>query len=162
MIHTSKVHAVCIPHLSILAKERWIAVKQCPKCNLNWIEDHAPCCSVCNEETNAQTPQTGNVGGIKHPHARFSEVFTFTNELAELRGKIGYLAYNANGENVGIVFEEDNQHTPAFECCTLCMYPTYYNRYGEWHRIRSHGGRIKWNKLCEILSCKEKCTYFID
>lgn len=133
----------------------------CPKCNLNLIDDNANCCDDCNQTTTAQTPRNGGVDGAKHPH-QFNEVFTFTNELAELRGKIGYLAYNANGENVGVVFEDDNQHTTAFGYCTLCLYPAYHNRYGEWHRIRSHGGKIKWSKLCEILSCKDKCTYFID
>ena len=81
----------------------------------------------------------------------FQEEFTFTMQKAFYRGKIGFQAYNSKGENVGLVFMCDDKRTPAYEHCELCMYPAYYNQYGEWHRIQSHGGRIKWDKLCEIL-----------
>ena len=97
-----------------------------------------------------------------NPTVTFHEHFTFKNEIAECRGKIGFQAYNSAGENVGIVFMEDAKNTPAFEHCTLCMYPAYYNRYGEWHRIRSHGGRIKWNKMEELMETIGHYQLFID
>lgn len=134
---------------------------QCPICGINWMKETEGCCKIC-----AQKPQNngnmGGGGGGKHPTAFFNEYFTFTNEVARLEGESGYKAYNSKGENVGIVFETTGAHTFADGHCELRMYPKYYNRYGKYHRIKSNGGRIKWSKLCEILSNKGKYTIFID
>lgn len=102
------------------------------------------------------------IKGAKNPSVYFQEEFIFTNELGYNRGKNGFQAYNSKGENVGIVFMSGDKRTPAYGHCELCMYKPYYNRYGEWHRIQSRGGRIKWDKLCDILKEKETHKVFID
>ena len=136
-------------------------MKLCPKCNLNWIEDYKEFCTICaNSESSISNNGIG--GGGKHPAAYFQEEFTFTNEKIFYRGKVGFKAYNSKGQNVGLVFMCDDKRTPAYEHCELCMYPAYYNQYGEWHRITSHSGRIKWSKLCEILKQNTKYKVFID
>ena len=136
-------------------------MKLCPKCNLNWIDDKQAICPVCDDQKTVQRNH-GIGGGAKISTANFQEEFTFTNQRAFYRGKEGFQAYNMKGENVGLVFMCDDKRTPAYEHCELCMYPAYYNQYGEWHRITSHGGRIKWSKLCEILKQKTKHKVFID
>ena len=136
-------------------------MKLCPICQLNWIEDTNTHCEVC-ENKNFAPKNNGGPGGIKHPSAYFQEFFTFKNESGYHRGKRGFQAFNSNGENIGVVFMTDVHKTPAYGHCELCMYPAYYNRYGEWHRITSHGGRIKWSKLCEILKEKAEYKVFID
>ena len=136
-------------------------MKICPKCNLNWIEEEKEFCAICdNQKRIIVNFPTG--GGGKNPTAYFQEEFTFINQTAFYRGKVGFQAYNSKGENVGLVFMCEDKRTPAYEHCELCMYPAYYNQYGEWHRIISHGGRIKWCKLCEILKQKTKYKVFID
>ena len=107
-------------------------------------------------------PQIGDLKMRKHPAAYYQEDFTFTNARGYHRGKQGFQAFNSNGENVGIVFMCDDKRILAYEHCELCIYSPFHERYGEWHIIKSHGGRIKWNKLCEILSQKSTLTLFID
>jgi len=136
-------------------------MKLCLKCNLNWIEDEKEFCTICDNQK-LLGGNNGIGGGGKNQTAYFQEEFTFTSQKARYRGKSGFQAYNSKGENVGLVFMCDDKRTPAYEHCELCMYPAYYNQYGEWHRITSHGGRIKWCKLCEILKQKEKHKVFID
>ena len=136
-------------------------MKLCPKCNLNWIEEEKDFCSICNNQKTI-TVNNGIGGGRKSLTAYFQEEFTFTNQRVSYRGKEGFQAYNMQGENVGIVFMCDDKRTPAYEHCELCIYEDYHTRYGEWHRITSHGGRIKWSKLCEILQQKTNHKIFID
>ncbi|MBR1975033.1 MAG: hypothetical protein IKA20_04210 [Clostridia bacterium] len=138
-------------------------MKLCPICQLNWIENDQNSCIIC-DKTNTNNKHNGSIGGggIKHPTAYFQEYFTFTNEKGYHRGKNGFQAFNSKGENIGIVFMTDVHKTPAYGHCELCMYPAYYNQYGEWHRITSHGGRIKWSKLCEILKSRTEYKVFID
>lgn len=111
-----------------------------------------------------QIPIGKNEG--KRPTGRenrvFAETFTFTNEPASIRGKSGYKAYNSYGKYIGIVYMTDDKRSPSFECAELCMLPNYYNVYGEWHRIKSHGGRIKWQVLCDRLSKNGKYECYID
>lgn len=134
----------------------------CPKCMLNWIDDTQKLCFICDNQQVTNTTKGGGAGGTKHPAAYFQEWFTFTNVRGYHRGKKGFQAFNSKGENVGIVFMTDVIKTPAYEHCELCMYPAYYNQYGEWHRIQSHGGRIKWSELCEILKHTATHKVFID
>jgi len=134
-------------------------MKLCPKCNLNLIEDNENYCSLCDKTT---LEKNGGGGNGKARTAYFQEEFIFTSEKAFYRGKSGFQAYNSKQEKVGLVFMCDDPRTPAYEHCELCIYDRYQNQYGEWHRIQSHGGRIKWSKLCEILKQKTKHKVFID
>ena len=130
-------------------------------CGLNWIDDTVDCCEVCNK-TQLSLKQGKGKSGIKHPMACYSEEFTFTKEKNYYRGKNGFEAYNAKGENVGLVYMCDSMKTSSYGHCELCIYPAYHNRYGEWHIIYSNGGRIKWERLCEILEKKPQYKVFID
>lgn len=136
-------------------------MKLCPICELNLIEDEKDSCSVC-EKAKTSPQNGGSSRGGKTLSAYFQEEFTFKNQKGFYRGKLGFQAYNSKGYNVGIVFMCDDPRTPAFEHCELCIYAKYHTQYGEWHRIQSNGGRIKWTKLCEILKQNSKCTVFID
>ena len=93
---------------------------------------------------------------------QYDEEFVITSERKDYRRKSGFKAYNSKNEQIGIVFMCDDPRTPAFEYCELCVYKEYVNRYGEWHRIKSYGTRIKWNRLCEILSKQQSFRLFID
>ena len=90
------------------------------------------------------------------------EHFTFQNEIAELRGKIGFQAYNAAGENVGIVFPCDNANSPAYGACELLFHEAHRARYGDGQIIRSHGGKISWATLESRLHSNGTCSFFID
>ena len=137
-------------------------MKLCPKCGLNWIEDKEVLCSVCDQYTESITHRGDNVGGRKHPAVYFKEMFTIKSQMEYYRGKQGFQAYNSKGEKVGIIFMSDDLRTPAYGHCELCIYPAYQNQYGEWHRILSHGGRFKWDKLCELLSQRDEYKMYID
>lgn len=93
---------------------------------------------------------------------KIHEHFIFKNEIAEYRGKIGFQAYNTAGENVGIVFPCDNEASPTYGACELRFYEAHHTRYGEGQIVRSHGGKIQWAKLEELLETSGSCQFFID
>lgn len=93
---------------------------------------------------------------------QYNEYFVIKNERKSYRNKTGFKAYNNSNEEIGIVFMCDDERTPAFQHCELCVYQEYVNKYGEWHRIKSHGARIKWQSLCEILNKQKSYKLFID
>ena len=137
-------------------------MKLCPICQLNWIENDQNSCIVCDKR-NTNNKHNGSIGGGgKNQTAYFQEEFTFTSQKARYRGKSGFQAYNSKKENVGLIFMCDDSRTPAYKHCELCIYDIYQNQYGEWHRIQSHGGRIEWDKLCQILKEKAEYKVFID
>ncbi len=133
-------------------------MKLCPQCNLNWIDDTALICPLCSTEISSQ--KTGGSGGGKK--INYQEQFIFLNKKGFYRGKYGFLAYNSEGENIGIVYMCDDVDSPSYGHCELCNYKDYHNRYGQWHIIFSNGQRIQWTKLCEILENKAKHKVFID
>ena len=69
----------------------------------------------------------------------FAETFKITNEKDYSWRKSGFKAYNSQGKCVGVIFMTDDKRVAAYGNCELCVYPEFKNRYGEWHRIRSHG-----------------------
>ena len=133
-------------------------MKICSICDINWIEDCEDMCSVCKANN---TPLKRTVSHVAH-NSEFGEVFTFTSEPTDLRGKHGFKAYNSKGNCIGIVFMTDDKRSPSYACAELCMLPNYSNVYGEWHRIKSHGGRINWKILCERLNRNGKYECYID
>ena len=92
----------------------------------------------------------------------FNETFTITNEKDYVKGKWGFKAYNAKGECIAIVFMTDDKRVAAYGNCEFCFYPKFKKTYGEWHRIRSHGSRIKFKNLCDILSKQSSYNLYID
>jgi hypothetical protein len=136
------------------------AMKCCPICNLNLIEAEKDCCDICVNDMLLVNHKTINSKGKKNP--LFQEEFTFTNERKSYKGKTGYKAFNSKGDNIGIVYATDDERTPAFGHCELCIYPEHHNQYGEWHRIKSYGERIKWTTLCTFLEHNREYKVFID
>ena len=134
-------------------------MKKCPKCELNWIKDDEELCSVCKNE---QSFSTISINTSKNYSPFFQEYFTFKKPLNQLRGKTGYQAFNSKGQNVGIVFMTDIKTIPSYGYCELCMRPDFYNKYGEWHRIKSHGEKIKWSVLCDALNKQSEYKIFVD
>ena len=92
----------------------------------------------------------------------YQEEFTFINTHKSYNRKNGFPAINSNGDEIGIVFMGDDSRTPSYMCCELCIYDDFYNKYGKWHRITSHGNRIKWNDLCATLETNKSIKIFID
>ena len=90
------------------------------------------------------------------------EDFTFINELAFYRGKVGFQVYNSKGENIGLVFMCEDARSSAYKHCELCMYEKYQKRYGSWYRIQSHGKRIRWTTIVAILQNVDKYHIYID
>jgi hypothetical protein len=138
-----------------------MAYKLCPKCELNYITDNEEVCNIClNETYGIKIPETQNHS--KTANKYFNEEFTFTSVKKKYRGKVGFAAYNSANEEVGIVYMTDDKRSPSYECCELCMYEKYFNKYGEWHRFTSRGAKIKWYHLCEILNKCNSVKFFID
>ena len=133
-------------------------MKKCPKCEVNWIDDSEEMCSLCQKE---MAPKQAQIHNPK-PNVHFNEVFTFKSGDYGYDGKWGFKAYNSKGEHVGIVFMTDDDRTPAYKHCELRFFPEYYSRYGKWHRIISHGNRLAWAHLCEILKIRNEYSCFID
>ena len=133
-------------------------MKKCPKCEVNWIKDDAELCEVCLQDMlppEIQSHQT-------KPYVHFNEYFTFKSGVYMYDGKRGFRAYNSKGEQVGIVFMTDDERTPAYKHCELHCFPKYHSRYGEWHRIKSHGNRILWEFLRNKLKTQNEYSCFID
>lgn len=135
-------------------------MKLCPKCELNYINDNDELCTVC------KVPSKTLSGDSQMHKTRtsvyFNEDFTFVNEMYAYRGKIGYKAFNFDGDNVGIVFMTGDKRSPSFGHCELCIYPTYQSRYGEWHRFTSYGCRLQWEVLCNRLKTNSSYKCHID
>lgn len=134
-------------------------MKKCPRCEINWIENDAyELCEICQKEIMSIAPQLNK----SKSNAYFNEYFTFKSGNYDYGGKHGFKAYNSKGEHVGIVFMTDDKRVTSYGYCELHFFPQYYNNYGEWHRIISHGNRISWSFLCEQLKIKNEHCCFID
>lgn len=131
-------------------------MKQCPKCELNWIKDDEEMCEVCYNNLHKTTQIHKGRTAFAH------ETFTFINEPKRFRGKDGYIAINSKGERVGIIICTDDERTPAFNHCELCFFEDYQSKYGEWHRFTSNGERIKWSFLCDVLKKEGKYSCLVD
>ena len=94
--------------------------------------------------------------------SKFSENITFKKIKNIYRGKNGFLAFNSNNEEIGIVFMGDDKRSKSYGYCELCIFKNYKEKYGEWHRIKSNGLRIEWSTLCSILEEKGKYEIFVD
>ena len=92
---------------------------------------------------------------------KYNDYFIVKNEQKSYCKKEGYRVYNRNNEEIDIIFMCDTARTPAFGNCELCVY-NEHKQYGEWHRIKSHGSRIKWEHLCKVLKEQEEYQLFID
>ena len=92
----------------------------------------------------------------------YQEEFTFINVRKIYRGKDGFVALNSKSQEIGIVFKGDDKRGPSYLHCELCIYESFEKVYGEWHRIKSHGARIKWEELCEKLNTYKTYKLFID
>lgn len=133
-------------------------MKKCPKCKVNWIKDDEAFCEICLRD---MMPSQKQVHKIK-PNAHFNETFIFKTGDYVYDGKYGFRAYNSKGEHVGIVFMTDDDRHPSYKHCELHFFPEYYSRYGVWHRITSHGDRILWEFLCNILKSRKEYSCYID
>ena len=132
--------------------------RKCPICDLNYITEEEEMCEAC---LNAQDVKKTLKYSRRTPY-QFNETFIFKNEEMKFRGQQGFKAYNSEGKNVGIVFMTKNQNTPADGNCELCFFEEFQDRYGEWHRIMSHGRRIKWEFLCEHLKTDSEYVCYVD
>ena len=133
-------------------------MKKCPICELNWIDDNEEMCSLCQQKA---VPTQTQVHKPK-PNVHFNEIFTFKSGDYVYDDKRGFKAYNSKGEHVGIVFMTDDKRVKAYGYCELHFFPNYYNSYGVWHRIKSHGSRIAWGFLCDYLKTHEEYSCYID
>lgn len=55
-----------------------------------------------------------------------------------------------------------DKRTPAYGNCELTFYKAYQNRYGQYHRIKSNGGYIKWETLCSYFKSHKRYNCHID
>ena len=92
----------------------------------------------------------------------YAETFYIKNEPYKYRKKIGFRAYNSNGDLVGIVHMTNDIRTPAYEHCEFAIFPKYQLRYGEWHRITSYGARLPWKRLIKELHEKGVYEVYVD
>lgn len=75
--------------------------------------------------------------------------------------KNGYLAVDLNGEELGIVFEDDKEKNPYYQCANILFFKTYKEKHnvGKWRIIRpidrayytNDKGYISFSTLEEIL-----------
>lgn len=138
-----------------------MSYKKCPTCDMNWIKESEEICSVCAEK---RSPSTWNRGGANkkgNPPNRDKELtVTIVQAMGFARGKVGYLAYDKNNRNIGIVFMSDDKRTARYGNSELCFYETYESELGSWRTIKINGGYFPFERLKEILSRQEKyvCT----
>ena len=92
----------------------------------------------------------------------FGENFTVKCELEEYKKKLGYKVYNSRNQNIGIVYSCDDKRATAYGCCEICVYDGFRSTYGQWHIIRSYGGYINYDELCEKLKTSREIKIFVD
>ena len=92
----------------------------------------------------------------------YNDDFTFTDEKDKIDGIIGYKAYNASKENIGIIFMDNDKRLNSYQCCSLHIYPSFRSRYGSWHIIKHNGRYVKWVDFCNQLQVNGKVTIHID
>lgn len=144
-------------------KEETMNFKKCPRCDINIIKENEELCQICLKEINSKSEVKKQEFNIdKKDKKNYQEQFTFVNIQKIYRGKTGYVALNSSNEEVGIVFMCDDMRTPAFMHCELCIYSKFQKKYGEWHRIKSNGARIKWEHLKDILKSQGSYKVYID
>ena len=91
----------------------------------------------------------------------FAQNFTFENIKTVCRGICGYKAYDEKGENVGVVFPTGKRYA-THDYCELAFFERYWERYGVYHRIQSHGERIPYAAVDTYLMSHERYTCFVD
>lgn len=138
-----------------------MSYKKCPVCDMNWIDESEEICSVCAEERNHSTVSRGGANKKGNPPNRDKELtVTIVEVLGVARGKVGYLAYDKNNRNVGVVFMSDDKRTARYGNSELCFYEKYESELGSWRTIKINGGYFLFERLKEILSREGKyvCT----
>ena len=106
--------------------------------------------------------QTINITSkVKGAEMKIGETFTFTNEKTFGYGiKDAYKAYNSKNENVGFVFMTNDMRTSSYGCAELRFYTPYKGKI--WWRFTSHGVKIDWKTLSQLITEKGECKYYID
>ena len=81
-----------------------------------------------------------------------------SNQQVRRGGKIGYLTYDTNGNNIGLVFMSDDERTARYGCAEIMFFSEYHKQYGYW-RVINIGERLPFSTLEKIL--REKESYIL-
>ncbi|MBQ3116398.1 MAG: hypothetical protein IJC07_05155 [Clostridia bacterium] len=101
------------------------------------------------------------VKGNKGLRKKYFEEFTINNIQKVFRGKKGYAAINSQGQEIGIVFMGDDKRR-NYGNCELCVYESFFNTYGQWHRFTVNGQKVKWEDLVQKLNLQGQIKLFIE
>lgn len=65
--------------------------------------------------------------------------------------KNGYLTYDMDGNNIGLVFESDDNRTVRYGNAEIVFFKEYKEEYGTWRIIKIHGQYLPYTHLEDIL-----------
>lgn len=65
--------------------------------------------------------------------------------------KNGFLAYDKDGRNIGIVFQADDERTVRYGNAEILFFKQYQNEYGSWRVVKILDKYLPYSKLVEYL-----------
>ena len=160
IIRIEKIRRTAIGSITASVGYR-MSYKKCSVCDINWIDESAEICAVCAEERGHSTGSRYGANKKGNPPNRDKELtVTIVQALGVARGKVGYLAYDKNNRNIGVVFMSDDKRTTRYGNSELSFYEKDESELGSWRTIKMNGGYFPFEKLKEILSRQGKyvCT----
>ena len=76
--------------------------------------------------------------------------------------KNGFLAYDENENNIGIVFMSDDERTSRFGNSEILFLNKFENEFGVWRIIKIKGNYLPFNKLEKILQTNNEYICVTD
>ncbi len=126
-------------------------MKKCPKCDLNFIANTDQMCSVC------KTAQP-----IKQTRYPSKDRFYIINKQTYYDNREGYLIFDDEDRNVGIVFMSDVKGQVAYGHAEIRFFDGYRREFGVWRRIFINGDRLPFTRLQNILEKDGRYNCLLD
>lgn len=136
--------------------------KKCPVCDLNYISDEDELCSVCAGKSSSQSVKLGLSNKTSSSVFDPSLTVVVTVEKGVCRGKTGYLAYDEQKRNIGIVYSQDDPRTRRYGKAELSFYEEYENEFGAWRIIKRNGEYLAYETLQSLLDSRGRVTITTD
>lgn len=76
--------------------------------------------------------------------------------------KNGFMLYDSNDRNIGIVFRADDERTARFGNAEILFFKQFQNEYGSWRVIKVSGKYLPYEKLASYLQAHGQLTITTD
>ena len=91
-----------------------------------------------------------------------SNVFSEGGGPVGTNRKNGFMAYDVNGDFIGLVYMCDDNRSKAYGNSEIMFAKKHQNFYGRWRIIKIEKQYLPFDKLSEILSTRNECNVTVD